>query len=121
MSFISERPIKATRKRHLCSACDKWIEIGEPAINWAGTTDGEFSSVLYHPDCREAEIAYNRDCLDSHWSDNWERLCDAEHDNRPWIKETWPVPYLRMCMTREQWAAQPSPAQPNITREKDHG
>lgn len=104
MSFRSERAIKATRKRHLCSACDQWIEIGEPAINWAGTTDGDFSSVHYHPDCREAEIAYNRDCLDGHWSDDWERLCEAEHDNRPWIKENWPTPYLRMCMTREQWA-----------------
>lgn len=103
MTFSSERAIKSTRKRHLCSACDKWIEIGEPAINWTGNTGGDFGSVHYHPDCRQAEIEYNYQCVGG-WDDEWSRLCDAEHEDLPWIKEKWPVPYLRMCMTREQWA-----------------
>lgn len=109
MSFISERPIKATRKRHLCSACDKWIEVGEPAVNWAGITDGDFSSVHYHPDCRKAEVAYNETYLDRHWSDDWYPLHEREADDNAWIKENFPVPYKRMCMTRNQWAAESAP------------
>jgi hypothetical protein len=110
VSFISEKPIKAVRKVHVCSACDKWIEIGEPAVNWCGVTDGDFGSVHYHPDCRKAEVAYNREYLDSYY-DEWVSLAEAEHDDRPWIKENWPVPYLRMCMSRAQWRAQPHEAE----------
>ncbi|MDF0490030.1 hypothetical protein PX554_17990 [Sphingomonas sp. H39-1-10] len=105
MTFISEKPVKSVRKRHCCNACNKLIEVGEPAVNWCGVTDGQFDSSYYHPDCREAEVAYNRDCIETHWSDDWDRLCEAEHDNLPWIKEHWPIPYLRMCMTQAQWAA----------------
>lgn len=103
MTFIDERGIKAVRKRHVCSACDKWIEPGEAAINWVGITDGEFGSAHYHPDCRAAEIAFNH-LHGWGWYDDWMRLCDADHEDRPWIKAEHPIPYLRMCMTREQWA-----------------
>jgi hypothetical protein len=105
VSFVTEKPVGAVRKRHLCSACDKWIEIGEPAVNWAGTTDGDFSSVHYHPDCREAEIAFNRHAQTDRYADEWQGLLDAEPEDRPWIKANWPLPYLRMCMTRKQYAA----------------
>lgn len=105
MGFISEKPIKAVRKLHLCSACDKFIEVGEPAINWCGVTDGDFGSVHYHPECRAAEIAYNRECLDVYDGDGWTRLCEADHEDRPWIKANHPIAYLRMCRTREQQAA----------------
>lgn len=102
MSFISEKPIKATRKRHVCSACDKWIEIGEPAVNWCGINDGQFDSVHYHPECREAEVAINR-LQDWRCYDDWMRLCEAESDDYSWIKAEHPLPYKRMMMTREQW------------------
>ena len=104
MSFRNERAIKCTRKRHMCNACDKWIEPGEAAINWSGMTDGQFASIHYHPDCREAEVALNglHDWRDF---EDWMRLCDADHEDRPWIKAEHPTPYLRMCMTREQYAA----------------
>lgn len=105
MAFINERTIKATRKRHLCIACDKFIEIGEPAVNWAGVTDGDFSSVHYHPECRAAEIDYNHEYLGGGWPDEWACLRDCEPDDRPWIKANHPIAYLRMCRTREQHAS----------------
>lgn len=104
MSFRDERLVKATRKRHLCQACDKWIEIGEQAINWVGMTDGEFDSLYYHTDCREAEVALNR-LHDWGWYDDWMRLCEIESEDRPWLKTEYPEPYLRMCMSRERYAA----------------
>lgn len=104
MSFVTEKPVKAVRKRHLCSGCDKWIEIGETAVNWCGTSDGDFNSAYYHPDCREAEIAFNK-ISGTHHADEWQGLSDAEPEDRPWLKAEWPIPYLRMCMTREQYAA----------------
>lgn len=104
MTYLSEKQIRAVRKRHLCEACDKFIEIGEPATNWCGTNDGGFASAYYHQDCREAEIAFNRQ-IGVFDGDDWQRLCEAESENKPWIKTNWPVPYLRMCMTREQYAA----------------
>lgn len=103
MSFITEREVKSVRKRHLCCACDKWIEIGEAAVNWCGVTDGDFGAFYYHPECRSAEIAINREYRLN--SDEWMSLRDAESDDRPWIKAEHPLVYLRMCMTREQWAA----------------
>lgn len=103
MSFTTEKAIKATRKRHLCAGCDKWIEVGEPAINWAGVTDGQFDSLHYHPDCRDAEIALNKN-YDLNW-DEWVNLCEYDAEDKPYLKANWPVPYLRLCMTREQYAA----------------
>lgn len=107
MSFIEERAIKATRKRHLCSACDKWIEPKEAAINWAGVTGGQFGSVYYHPECRAAEIAINRQY--GLRDDEWMSLIDADPEDRQWLKAEHPFPYLRMCMTREQWAERIAP------------
>lgn len=104
MSFIDERYIKATRKRHVCNACDKWIEVGEAAVHWVGVTDGDFGCAYYHPDCREAEVAYNR-LRGYRFGDDWFRLCeDAEPEDYSWLKSEHPIPYKRMLMTREQWA-----------------
>lgn len=104
MTFVREQAISATRKRHLCEACDKWIEPGEPAINWAGVTDGDFSTAYYHPECRQAEIALNR--ANDLYNDEWTRLCDlVEREDRPWLKREHPLAYQRLYMTRDQWAA----------------
>lgn len=103
MSFSGEKTVKATRKRHVCIACNKFIEIGETAINWAGMNDGDFSSVYYHPECRAAEIAINdlHDCR----FDEWMGLSDAESEDYPWLKAEHPIAYRRLLMTREQRAA----------------
>lgn len=96
MSFINEKPIKAVRKRHICEACRKYIEIGEPAVNWAGMVDGDFCSSHYHPECREAEVRLNQDVLDWRDCDDWVLLCDAEPENFRWLKTNHPVAYRRM-------------------------
>lgn len=104
MSFVTEKAVKATRKRHVCSACNKWIEAGERAVSWAGTTDGDFSSAHFHPECRAAEIALN-DLHDTRYSDEWIGLGDADAEDYPWLKANHPLPYRRWLMSREQWAA----------------
>lgn len=110
MGFLSEKPIKAVRKRHICDGCVKWLEVGEPAVNWCGVVDGEFHSAHYHPDCREAEVALNH-LHDWGWNDDWMRLCEADSEDRPWLHAEWPIPYQRMLMTREQYASRKD--QPN--------
>jgi hypothetical protein len=115
MTFVRETSVKATRKRHLCIACDKWIEPGEAAKNWAGMHEGDFNSVYYHLDCRVAEVALN-DLMGWRGGDDWERLCDTDSENYAWLKAEHPLPYRRMLMSREQWAAiadqSPSGARP---------
>lgn len=112
MSFVNERTIKSTRKRHICAACDKWIEAGETAIGWAGVTDGDFHSCHYHPECREAEVGYNMTCLNIMFNDDWTPLHEAEREDYPWIHAEHPVAYRRMIMTRDQCAANPHPPKP---------
>ena len=104
MSFFSEKTVKAVRKRRACVACSQWIEISESAVNWTGLVDGEFSSVYYHPECRDAEVALN-DLIDYRLGDDWLPLYEAERDNYPWLHREHPLTYKRLIMTREQWAA----------------
>lgn len=104
MSFYRETPIKAVRKRHVCEGCSKWIEPGEAALYLACNQDDAFFRGHYHPDCREAEIALN-DLKDCRSGDEWTPLFECDQEDAAWLKAEWPVPYLRLCMTREQWAA----------------
>lgn len=103
MGFSGEKAVKATRKRHVCIACNQFIEIGEAAINWAGMNDGDFSSVYYHLECRAAEIAINdlHDC----YGEDWMGLSDADREDYPWMKAEHPIAYRRLIMTREQYVA----------------
>lgn len=103
MSFSGEKTVKATRKRHVCIACNKFIEIGESAINWAGMTDGDFNSVYYHHECRAAEIGLND--LAGLRGDEWMGLSEADREDYPWLKAEHPIAYRRLLMTREQAAA----------------
>ena len=103
MSFVNERTIKAVRKPHLCEACCKRLQVGEAAINWAGLTDGDFGSAYYHPECREAEIAYNH-MIGSHY-DEWTPLHDADRESYPWIKANHPTAYRRMLTPRARYDA----------------
>ncbi len=104
--FIQERHVKAFRKRHVCQGCDKWIEPGEPGKAWVGVVDGQFSHVNYHVECREAEVELNN-LEDYRHYDDWSRLCETDSENYAWLKNEHPVAYMRMLMTREQWAAYP--------------
>lgn len=95
MSFFSETDIKAVRKRHRCAGCGKNIEIGEPAFRWTGTTDGEFDTATYHPECRKAEIALNELLLFQD-GDDWGALIEIDDEDRPWLIETFPTVAARM-------------------------
>lgn len=100
MSFIREYPIKAVRKAHRCEACRKPIEIGQPATRWSGMTDGEFNSVIYHPDCREAEVAFNA-TKDWRYGDEWYPLYEIEPDDHDWLLTDFPTVAARMLPERE--------------------
>lgn len=104
MSFYRETVVKAVRKRHRCDGCGKHIEIGEPANRWAGMTDGDFGSVIMHPECREAEIKLN-DILGTHSGDDWAGLLDIESEDWPWLLEEHPVVAARMGITAERITA----------------
>lgn len=95
MSFRSERNVKAVRKRHRCDGCNSDIEVGDPAVRWAGMTDGDFGSLIFHVECREAEIALNR-LLEVGWYDDWCGLQDIDGEDRPWLIDTFPVVAQRM-------------------------
>lgn len=100
MSFLSERTVKATRKPHHCGACETIIETGSPAARWVGLSEGQFTVITYHPDCRDAEIALNT--LHGTWgSDEWIGLWDLEHDDIPWLLETFPTVAARKHLTPE--------------------
>ena len=96
MAFASETTVKAVRKRHRCDGCNRPIEIGDPATRWAGTTDGDFGTALYHPDCRAAEIAMNNDVLGFRYGDDWWPLSEIESEDRPWLIAAYPAVARRM-------------------------
>ena len=95
MSFVTEKPVGAVRKRRRCDVCCQTIEIGEPAIRWAGMTDGDFGSFIFHPECRTAEIAYNQ--MASSACGEWYSLNhDREEDDNAWILAEHPIVAARM-------------------------
>ena len=98
MSFHSEHTVKAVRKRHLCDGCRRYIEVGEPAIKWAGMTDGDFGTAIYHPDCREAEVGLNTVLGWSH-GDEWWPLSKIEWEDRLWLLDAFPAVAARMGIT----------------------
>lgn len=95
VSFVTETDVKAVRKRHRCDGCGAHIEIGEPAKRWAGMTDGEFGTAIYHPDCRAAEVRLN-DLAGWGFGDDWYPLSDAGREDWPWLIEEFPAVAARM-------------------------
>lgn len=91
MSFVSETSVKAVRKRHRCDGCGGHIDVGQPATRWSGVVEGDFSTAIYHPDCREAEIAMNNDIRDFQYGDDWRPLDEIEHEDWPWLRDAYPA------------------------------
>lgn len=48
---ISEQPVKSARKRHLCSGCLKYIEIGQGYMREFWLIDGQPTSIERHHGC----------------------------------------------------------------------
>lgn len=95
MTFTREWAVKAVRTDARCVGCHRAIELGQPAIRWAGLTDGDFGTAVYHPDCRAAEIALNR--LNSSWHpDEWIPISDLDREDRDWLLGHHPTVAARM-------------------------
>jgi hypothetical protein len=94
MTCFSEKSIRAVRKAHQCVGCLKMLAVGDPAVNWTGLNDGDFVSVYYHPECRDAEVALNT--LHGTFGEEWQGLADAEREDYPWLKAEHPTAYLRL-------------------------
>jgi hypothetical protein len=90
VSFTRETLVKSVRKRHVCDGCGRHIQIGGPASRWAGMTDGDFGTAIYHPDCRAAEVELN-DNRDWRYGDDWWPLGEIEHEEWPWLIESYPA------------------------------
>lgn len=101
MSFTNEKAIKATRKDHRCIGCEHIIPAGSAAIRWSGMTDGDFSSVVYHTDCRAAEIDLNN-AYDTR-GDEWMGLHEMEWEDWPWLLESYPAIAERRGVTMEKY------------------
>ena len=99
MSFVNEKAVKAVRKPGRCDACMQMVEIGQPAVRWAGITDGQFDTSLYHPECRAAEIALNRLHDTDRWQDEWIGLSDIDWEDWRWLVEEHPVVAERKGIT----------------------
>lgn len=99
MSFVNEKAVKAVRKPGRCDACMKMVEIGQSAVRWAGITDGQFDTSLYHPECRAAEIALNRLHDTDRWQDEWIGLADMDWEDHRWLVEQHPVVAERKGLT----------------------
>jgi hypothetical protein len=113
VSFVSERSVKAVRKRHVCDGCGKHIQIGDSAQRWAGLTEGDFGTAIYHPDCRAAEVELNNDILGWNSGDDWLGLRDIEQEDWPWLRDKHPAVAWRMGLAR--------PAEISADDETGHG
>jgi len=98
MTFTTERVIAKVRKERKCEACRQAIEVGSPAIDWSGTTDGDFSHVSFHPECRAAEIALNK-AAGTDW-DEWFGLSEMEWEDWQFILDDHPVVAARVGITQ---------------------
>lgn len=101
VEFYSNGAIKATRKPHFCEGCEQPIEIGTSAKYYAGKFEGEFYDCYFHPDCREAQVAWN-DLAGFDWDEHchlWHLyenraepmfFCDEHVDFSPTLAEKYP-------------------------------
>lgn len=54
LELISDRHIKAVRKKRCCLWCKQDIEVGQPAVRSAYRYEGDFQTAYYHPECLDA-------------------------------------------------------------------
>lgn len=99
--FHNHRTIKATRKRHVCEQCGKWIEAGSPAEYETGSYFGEFYSGHQHVECRAAGIAYAE--MSGCWGEDfmWFQHQLEDPDDKAWLLEHHPVVAERLGLEHE--------------------
>jgi hypothetical protein len=101
MSFYRETQVKSVRKARQCLGCQRRIEVGQPALNCSGNWDGDFWAGTYHTDCRDAEVAHNKEC--GSFGNEWQALHEIEWDAWPWLIEAFPTVAARMNATTERY------------------
>lgn len=100
VTFYRENAIKAVRKPRQCNGCGHKVEVGSPALDYAGHADGDFWSATYHVDCRKAEVDLN-DLHGTSYVGEWMNLsADMEWEDWPWLVDNFPAVAERMGITK---------------------
>lgn len=99
--FYSEKIVKV-RKPRQCGGCCQMIEKDEQALTYSGKFDGEFGSFTLHPDCREAELAWNK--MTGTYYDEFVGLSDLDADEWEWLLAEFPNVAARKGVTAERIA-----------------
>lgn len=99
--FYSEKIVKV-RKARQCAGCCQMVAAGEQALTYSGKFNGDFGSFTLHPECREAELAWNK--MTGAYADEFVGLCDLESDEWEWLLDEYPVVAARMNVTAERIA-----------------
>jgi hypothetical protein len=99
--FYSEQIVKV-RKPRPCAGCSQRIEKGERALTYSGKFEGDFGSFTLHPDCREAELAWNK--MAGTYADEFIALGELEADEWEWLLAEFPNVAARMNVTAERIA-----------------
>ena len=97
--FYSEKLVKV-RKSRRCDGCGSMLNKGDEALVYSGKFDGDFGSFSLHPDCREAELAWNK--MADTYPCEFTGLHNLEADEWPWLLETYPTVAARMNVTAER-------------------
>jgi hypothetical protein len=91
MMFSREWTVRKTRKDHICDGCRSTIFSGSAAVKWAGLQEGEFMEAVYHSECREAEIAFNK-MHGTLGEDEWISIGQTQDpDDAAWLIENFPI------------------------------
>lgn len=99
--FYSEK-IVTVRKPRQCAGCCQMLAKGDQALVYSGKFDGDFGSFTLHPECRVAELAWNK-MADTYY-DEFVSLSELEPDEWEWLLDEHPVVAARMNITAERIA-----------------
>jgi hypothetical protein len=87
---MRDQRVACTRKEHRCDTCEQVIPIGSPAVHWVGVQEGHLQRASHHEDCREAEVAFNREYGLS--GDDWASIAfDREPEDDAWLLKSFPA------------------------------
>lgn len=97
--FYSEK-IVSVRKPRPCEGCGQMIGKGERALTYSGKFDGDFGSFTLHPECRVAELAWNK--MADTYADEFVGLSELEPDDWQWLLDEHPIVAARKNVTPER-------------------
>lgn len=76
------------------------IDKGERALTYSGKFNGDFGHFTLHPECREAELAWNK--MVGSYGDEFFGLSELEPDDWEWLLSEYPIVAARMNVTAER-------------------